>query len=135
TELSDYLKLTSKKIDLLVNFGSWLFMWCSKDDRLSTEDKMVCLVFSRRALEIIDSISILVGHSSIDVCKVLLRSLLELLFEFEYLVKEDSTRRSKCYIVWYMHQMVKIKKSFDPESEEGKRFYSAMKLDKYLRQL
>lgn len=133
--LSDYLNQTSTKIDLLVNFGSWLFMWCSKDNRLSTEDKIVCLVLLRRALEIIDSISILIRHSSIDVSKVLLRSLIELLFEFEYLVKEDSSRRSTCYIVWYMNQMLELKKSFDPESKEGKRFYSAIKLDKYMHKL
>ncbi len=130
--LSDYLNITSNKIDLLINFGSWLFMWCSKDERLSNEDKIVCLVILRRALEIIDSISILVKHSSIDVCKVLLRSLIELLFEFEYLVKEDSTRRSKCYIVWYMNQMIELKKSLDPESKEGQRFYAAVKSDKYM---
>ncbi len=134
-EFVGYLELVSGKLDLLVNFGSWLFMWCSKDNRLLPDEKIVLLLILRRVLELTDAISILIKKSSIDSCKILLRSLLETYFETEYLLSKESDKRSKCYIVWYLNQVLKLKYSFAPESKEGKLFYEAVNQDKFINRM
>lgn len=132
-EYCEYLRLSAETIDNIVNFGSHIFKWAKEVDHVSGDEKIVALVLLRKTLDLLDSISILISKSSIDSSKILLRSLLEVLFETEYLLKEDSEKRAKCLMVWYMNKLIKNRFKHDPSTTEGKIFYAKLKQDQMLK--
>jgi len=134
-EYTEYLKQSAEVIENIVNFGSHIFKWAKESDHISGDEKIVALVLLRKILELIDSISILIGKSSVDSSKIILRSLLEVLFETEYLLKEDSEKRAKCLMVWYMNKLIKSRTKYDPTTTEGQIFYEELKQDQMLKDI
>ncbi|MCK8494608.1 DUF5677 domain-containing protein [Spirosoma sp. RP8] len=90
------ISLYTEGLDEFVNFGTHFLDWELKRNEIEITDVVVTSMF-RRILEIVDSISILLKEGAADPCKVLLRSLFEIVLSFEYLLKEDTKRRAQCY--------------------------------------
>jgi hypothetical protein len=73
------------------------------------EDEDIPPVFLlRNILEISDAISILVGNSSIDACKPLVRCLQEASFGLTYMLTKDSLQKGMSYIVCAAHKDLKF---------------------------
>lgn len=128
--LDDILSKFSLEINELVKVGANII---KEDMNIAGEDeKLPGLMLLRNHIELLDSISILVKGSSIEPCKIILRTLLENLIYLEFLLEKDSERRSLAYIVWNTIQNLKGYEKLDPNTETGKQFRSKFKHDKYL---
>jgi hypothetical protein len=102
-EFRDLIDLVSSILDELVNYGTQVVHWASNNPKFMKPDLDVPLVLlSRHVLELVDSISILVKKSSIDPCKVLLRSALESMLYIKFITAERSEDRCKAYLVSYI---------------------------------
>lgn len=86
----------------------------------------------REGVQVVDAISILVRESSVEPCKPLLRTLLEIELQLEYLL-EDTTKRSKAFWVAKLHQDINLLKRLDPSTQQGKEWRKHYRNDVLLR--
>lgn len=130
-DLKHYLDYLSNGIEKIVNFGTHLIDWYIENTNNEHGDKhLPTLLFLRNFVELVDSSTILIRKSSIDPCKVILRSILETYFNLEYLLKENSEQRAYCFLGWHSMQKLKFYRKLDKKKQEGKQLASQIKKDK-----
>lgn len=127
--LNDLLINFSVGIEEAVNFGSHILKWDLEYSNGGDEQLPIELSF-RHFLELIDAISVLVKHSSIDPSKLLLRGALESYFGLEYILKKDTFNRSMAFMVCHVHKNLKFYKKLDISSEQGQQFQAILNNDK-----
>ena len=118
----------STLIDEFVNFGTQVFKWVIEESR-GTDEQMPLLMFFRDMLEKVDSISILVRHSSIDPSKVLLRSIFELNLYISYLLEKNSKDRGMSFLVWDAIRQKQLNLNFNIEGPEFNRIRKILEQD------
>ncbi len=118
----------SQTIDQFVNFGTYILDWDIANLKGGDEQMPVVLLF-RNLLELIDSVSILIKKSSIDPCKVILRTALETSLGLEYILKEKTIDRSMAFIFCMYKNEIKNLKKLDLNTEVGKQFASKLRKD------
>ena len=102
-EFQDLVELVSSTLYEIVSYGTQVVHWAAYNPKFKKPDVDVpLLLLSRHILEIVDSISILVKQSSIDPCKVLLRSALESMLYIKFITSEKSEERCKAYLLSYI---------------------------------
>ncbi|MCG8320226.1 MAG: DUF5677 domain-containing protein [Cytophagales bacterium] len=121
----------SVAIDELVNFGSRIIK--SDMNQKGGDEKLPAILFLRNFVEIIDSISILVKHSSIDPCKSLLRTAFESNLYISYLLEDDMSNRAISFLVWNTHRNLKLLKKLKSDTPANKNLQSKFKKDKFLK--
>jgi len=131
-DLTSLLTKFSSLIDDAVNFGTHLMKW-DADKKRAGDENLPPLLFLRNILELSDAISILVRNSSIDPCKILLRSLLENVFGLEYLLENETEKRSLAYIVWHTHKDLKVYEKLNSSTPTGKQFKKEIEKDKLVQ--
>ncbi len=90
--LKNILNIYSDAIDEFVNMGTNIIAWALHKKDGKDHDLILSLIL-RRFVELADSISILVRSSSIEPAKIILRSLFEMSFYIEYILKNDTERK------------------------------------------
>jgi len=127
----------SDSIEEAVSFGTHIIKWCLEDIPESKRDDahLVPILLFRHALELLDSISILVRPGSIDPSKIILRGLLETVMSIEWILQADTNRRAMAFWVWHAHHNLRIYEKLDPASNSGKQFRSKLKKDRYGKNL
>ena len=125
------LENSSEILQECVNYGTWVLKWIIEKEEKGDES-LPPILFLRNLLEIIDSVSILMSHSSIEPGKILLRSALETYFYLEYLFECDTNNRSIAYLVWNTHNINITLTRFDSQSEVGKNIAAKLKNDKFI---
>lgn len=113
------------------NYGTCVMKESSEASEGSIDARPLIMLF-RNIIEIIDSISLLVKESSIEPCKIILRTLLENILSIKYIVSKDTKQRASCFMVWDFHQTIKKLKRLDFSSSQGKQFLRKFKKDKLL---
>lgn len=90
----------SDKINEMIAFGAKILAWDL--GKKGDDADLPAILFLRNLLENADAIGILIRHSSIEPCKILLRTALENYCSIEYLIQEPekSKERSLCFMVW-----------------------------------
>ncbi len=131
-DLKEHLYKYSLLIENAINFGTHLLKWDAYKNREGDEN-LIPLLFFRNILELGDSISILIKNSSIEQCKPLLRSLLENTFGLEYLLQDDTYRRSLSYIVWHTHETIKFCDKLKSSTQSGKQLKRELEKDILLK--
>lgn len=119
------------KIREVSTFGSKILLWDLEKQR-GGDDLIPPMLFLRNQIEIIESIATLIKDSLIEPCNSLLRSSIETHFYLEYLLKEDTERRSLSFLVWDAHKNIQLLKKLDGQSEQAKQFKSKYDKDKLL---
>ena len=114
------LRTFSDGIRETFSFGTHVLKWCAEAGRGGDETSELWLLF-RHALELLDSIAILVRQSSVEPCKALLRCLLEVLYFAEYILRADTTRRAKCLLVWDIRNTLNHYECMAPTTQRGKQ--------------
>jgi hypothetical protein len=76
--LREILTQLALGLEQAVNFGTHILKWLAEIDT-SERHRTVFIMLLRQYLELLDAVSILVRQSSIDPCKILLRSMFEIL--------------------------------------------------------
>lgn len=103
--LREILAQLSLGLDRTANFGTHLLKWVADVDS-PERHRIVFTMLLRQYLELLDAISILVRQSSIDPCKLLLRSMFEVFLSMEYMLQEDTKRRASAFVVVYIHGLL-----------------------------
>lgn len=106
----------SALIEEVVNYGSHVFMW-SLDKTKEGDENVPAFLMYRHIFELIDSISVLLKHSCVEPCNMLLRSLFESFLNFLYLFEKDSKLRGMDFLVWYRHKEIVSLRRFDPKDD------------------
>lgn len=129
-ELENLLKSWAKYCNEIVNFGSHIFNWIVSKPNPQGDKDLPNIMSFRNALELIDSISILLEKSSIEPCKLQLRTLLETIFTISYITEKDSETRAYNYLVCHYHEKINFYKRLDIKTQQGKQFSSEIKRDR-----
>ncbi|MBU3822822.1 hypothetical protein KO566_12185 [Flavobacteriaceae bacterium XHP0103] len=90
-------------------------------ERLGKDNHVPTLMF-RNIIEISDTISILIKESSIEPCKILLRSLLENILLLIYMLEGDEKRNALCYMVVRTNREIKKYNKFIDNNQSSKQF-------------
>ena len=133
-ERADILEEYADKIEETINFGTHILDWMNKATEGGSGSEFIppYLMF-QRALEILDSISILVKTSSIDPCFGLLRILLEVVLSLEYILQADSKEKGRSFVlVCSLHKDINSQRRYDKETQQGKQFLSNIRRDRIL---
>ena len=112
-----------------VSFGTHVAKWCMDNPHWKDERSLPILLPFRHALELLDSISVLIRHGLADPCKILLRSLFETWMGIEYIVQMDSGQRAMSFLVWHVKQKKKSYLQLSEGSPENKQFRAVIKKD------
>lgn len=83
----------------------------------------------RRAVDLFDAISILVRYSSVESCWPLVRSLLDVYINVEYLLRADIDQRAKAFMVFSFHDAIDRLEKSDPTTERFKALKRSLDRD------
>jgi hypothetical protein len=131
-EVKKVLELFSSNIEETVNFGSHVFNWTFSSIPGGDENIPIFLSF-RHIFELIDSISVLVKHSCIEPCKILLRSVFESMLTIEYILEKNIKQRGMDFRVHDIHRELKIYRKWDKEDPLYKDFMKKIEKDEILK--
>jgi hypothetical protein len=126
----ELLIFLSAACEEVVNFGSTAFQRCINTYPSNGSDAHLAFcLFLRHAVELVDSISILIRERSIDPCKIILRSLLETALSIEWILNDalHIEDRAKAYIIFKAHRELSIINNIDESTNEGKKFHAELK--------
>lgn len=79
-------------------------------------------ILYRHIIEITDSVEVLISNACSEPTVPLLRGILEALLSLDYMLKEDYTRRSLCWLCSYVHKRIEAYELLDPSTTRGQRF-------------
>ncbi|MDP2301460.1 MAG: DUF5677 domain-containing protein [Ignavibacteria bacterium] len=105
----------------LVCVGGEIFNDILKKD-LGKADSLPLIMLHRNAVELIDSISVLINNCCSDPARILLRTLLETYFYCQYITEEDSKRRALSFLICHHHQKLDFNYKLNPNTPQGKQF-------------
>lgn len=128
-EVLDVLKHFSEIIIEVRNFGSHVLKQSSDASSGGHEVYPLIMLF-RNILEVLDAIALLMSGSSIEPCKILLRTFLENMLSIEYMTERDTEKRALCFLVSDIHKKIKNLRKIDPSLQEGKQFLSKKNKDR-----
>ncbi len=127
TILSDF----AETLEETRNFGTHVLTWDLKTAKGGDENIPIIQMF-RNIIENVDAISILVKNSCIDASKPLLRTLLENFLQLEYLLENDSIKRSLNFLVWDFHRQLHFAKKVKKGTKENLDFLLNIRSDSSL---
>ena len=119
--------------DKIVYVGGEIFNDILKKENLGKDDSLPLIMLFRNAVELIDSISILVNNSSSEPARILLRTLLETSFYCEYILEKDTQKRSMAFLICHYHQKLDFNYKLQHNTQQGKQFLSDLKTDKNIK--
>jgi hypothetical protein len=112
-----------------IKVGEEIIDWDLQENNDGDEILPAILLY-REILEIADATSILISKSSVEPCKILLRSLVEINYSLEYLLSGDINLKSQCFLVWQANKTLKFCDQFDLEKQTGKQSKNNFSKDK-----
>ncbi len=122
----------SDELSEFVNFGSIIINWEAEKSIIKDED-LPAILFLRNFIEQVDAISVLMLTSSIEPCKILLRTVVENLLYIEYLLEKDTYNRSMAFLVWNTITNNKNIERLDENSEAYKKVQLVYSKDKFMK--
>lgn len=128
-EVEELMNKLNIIISKFVDFGSNILKWDTEVERPEAYNLPIIMSY-RHFLELVDAISILVTHSSVDPCKPLLRSILETYFSLAYMLETNVANRGMSFLVWHIHKQIKAHMRNDSTSEMGKQLRRKLSSDK-----
>lgn len=115
-DIKRILKHISALIKEVVNYGSHVFRWGIDIIKKGDENVPAFLMY-RNIFELIDSISVLIRHSCVEPCNLILRSLFESFLNYIYLFEKDFKLRGMDFLVWNRHKEIISLRRFDPKDD------------------
>lgn len=126
------LKKFTDLLDKTIDYGVQIFDWQVEENK-GYKENIVCQTFFKNILEIGDGISILLQKSSVENAKILLRSLVENIFQLEYLLASDSKNRALAYIAATFHSEIKFYSRMDTSTDMGIAFRRSLEKDRIFK--
>ena len=132
-DVKDKLSTLSDSIDETIEFGAQILAWDLR--RKGDDTDLPAIMFLRNMIENLDAIGILIRHSSIEPCKILLRTALENYCSIEYLLKNPAKakQRALCFLVWNFIEHGKWLRRVDNTSKEYRDIKANFLKDKLMK--
>ena len=93
------------------------------------------LMLFRHGIELVDSISVMIEHSCIDSCFLLLRGMLETQLSIEWITRDRMAERAKAYMLVKAHQdLIRLERLY-PNTDAGRRYHARLRDDPLGREL
>jgi hypothetical protein len=127
-DLQNILEKFSSLLDQTVYFGTHLLKWDIEKPR-EGKDNNIPSVFLRNIIELTDSISILIKHSSIDPAKIIFRSLIESCYGLNYMLEKNEKQRAYCFMVFKSVEKIKQCNNWISSENAHNIFTKKIKLD------
>ncbi len=120
-------------MDRSVNYGTHLIIKC--DRAAQQKNVLAAVMLGLHAVEVLDSVAVLVRKCCIDPAKALLRNQMETMFGIKYMSQADSERKAIQYVVAHAHARIDWYKKLDPTTETGKQLRAQIDKDSTFRGL
>ena len=120
------LKLFTDQLEEFVNFGTHIMAW-DVNPKTNGEENIAPTMLFRHFLDLIDSVSILVGYGCGDTPKLLMRGALEVTLGIEYLFEKDTNDRAMAFLVVEILNEIKLLKKLNPKTSEGTQLQNILK--------
>ena len=128
-KVMEILGLWAEGVQECVRFGTHIVKLCMDNPVWKDERSLPVLLSFRHALELLDSISVLIRYGLADPCKILLRCLFETCIYIEYLLKDDTGKRAMSFLVCHAKHKERSYLRMMPDSPERKEFMAILKKD------
>jgi hypothetical protein len=103
--------------------------------RPNKKNVLAAVMLGLHALEVLDSVAVLVRKCCIDPAKALLRNQIETMFGIKYMSQGDSERKAIQYVVAHAHARIDWYKKLDPTTKTGKQLRAQISKDSTFRGL
>lgn len=112
-------------IEEAVRFGSHVLEWWTEEDHTDAQEKLTTLAFLRNTVDLLDGMHDNMRNERVEALKGPLRSILETYFCMKYLVRADTSRRSRAYLFMHdLHALDKFQREL-PSHQDYKKLQSA----------
>jgi hypothetical protein len=128
SQVNIYLGDCSDFIADQVKYGTLMFSQVLEDPEQGEVTEIVIMLF-RQMLHIMDSVSILVKDSSLDSCRLLLRSYIEHAIQYSYLIRQETVTRSMWYQFFNYRRELAWMQRIDASTVEGRTFRKDLEKD------
>ena len=118
-DLKKLLSQFADPISKLVDFGRKMIIADVKQAKGTDDERLVAPSLLRNLIGLGDALAILIEQSSIEPCQHLLRSLLECSFNLQYLLQEDTAKRSQMYRTYHAMNRLKLLNRYDSQTKIG----------------
>ena len=129
TKVMEILGHWADGVQECVSFGTHVAKWCMDNPLWKDERSLPVLLSFRHALELLDSISVLIRYGLADPCKILLRCFFETCLYIEYLLGDSTGQRAMSFLVCHAKRKIKSYLQMKPDSPERKEFIAVLKKD------
>lgn len=121
-EVKEIIEQASYVLDLVITrFGEVENEMIIGTSRIDNFVDVVIISFIRKIMEQLDSINVLYSVSLFEPAQIILRSLIENIIGLEFILKDDTQKRSAAYYLEHHYQELdKSELYFNAESEYGK---------------
>ena len=128
-KVMEILGRLSEGVQECVRFGTHVAKWCMDNPVWKDERSLPVLLSFRHALELLESISVLIRYGLADPCKILLRCFFETCLYIEFLLGDSTGQRAMSFLVCHAKRKIKSYLQMMPDSPERKEFMAALKKD------
>jgi hypothetical protein len=119
----------SSLIEESVNFGTHILKW-ELNEAIGGDENVPVGLTIRHILDLLDSVSVLVRNSCADPCKLILRGALEAQLGLEFILQNDTKKRSLAFLVCNYHNDLKLLLKVKPGEQGYDQLLSKMKADR-----
>jgi hypothetical protein len=117
-------------LDRVVDHGTHLIPLIDQPAAQKGRGHLSAVALTYHAVEMLDSVSILLRQASTDPAQINLRSMMEAVFGVLYILESDQERRGLAYQVADAHARIDAHRRVDPKTPEGVKFRQAIAGDK-----
>ena len=129
-ENADQLRLLSKLFTKMVNYGTHAIGRSVKSRDNKPHESFLAILFYRHIIEMFDAVEVLISQSIFEPISLQLRSSFEALLYMQYILEDDTQRRSRSYFYVKGMETSRWRKIFKPSSEARKRILAELEKDK-----
>lgn len=127
-EIEKLLSDFSSLIEEAVNFGTHILKW--EVELIGSDENVPIGLTLRHILDLLDSVSVLVRNSCADPCKLILRGALEAQLGLEFILQNDTKKRSLAFLVCNYHNDLKLLLKVKPGEQGYDQLLSKMEADR-----
>jgi len=131
-EAKEIIDVASPMLQEMVNYGSQLAARCIPPRQVSRSHFSILLAYMH-TLEIVDAVEVLISNACNNSAVPLIRSAFEGMLALDYLIKEDTDRRARCYVFFHIRSQLIEHRQLDTSTTEGRQLQQAYQNDKWLR--
>lgn len=131
-KVKDLLNEWNLYFEKIVYVGGEIFNEILKKE-LGKDDFLPLVMLHRNAVELIDSISVLITNFCSEPARVLLRTLLETFFYCQYITEKNTKQRALSFLICHYHQKLDFNYKLDPSTQQGKQFKIELENDENLK--